>query len=276
MKHMKSRIAAVLFAAATTVCASQAITASAFEHTVNSQDYCEDAYNMGQAIKGWSRYMNYNAGETWEGTTMSGIVCGHGYATNSHFYQNQPLHGSVGFCRELAHAFFGTTTFMEHTVLGSTDLKPGDQIKIDLGSEHRWIFVVYVNGTTIDAYSLNDATNTIKRETFTRNSKWKLKLGTDKNYIMDYLVRPIKQYDANGDGIVTTADRDWVYNNIGKNQAQAGFSNKRWDIFMRALDNNDWQISYSDYYTIGFNPGVQNGLGRMTYDGSNCYYYVKM
>ena len=285
MKHMKSRIAAVLFAAVTTVCASQAITASAFEHTSTSQDYCEEPYNMSYATRNWNLYGNYCDGETWNKKIYSGVVCGSGFSTTTYSktYQGSQLQGSQAFCRMLAESYFGTTTFMEHIVYSGTALKLGDQIKIDCGNEHRTIFVTYINGNTIRGFSLNDSTHKIIHgtETFTR-SGWHLSSSNGKYYGMDYLTRPIKEYDANGDGIVTTADKNWIYNHIGKSQHECGFDNKRWDIFMHTLNNNNWQIEYSDYYTIGYNLAHLNGTnqtnntGRMTYDGSNYYYYVKM
>ncbi len=289
MKHMKARIAAMLFAAATTVCASQALSASAFSHTYSSQDYCEEPYNMSYSCRNWGLYGGYYNGQIWDGEVYSGVVCGHGYSqtTFSKTYQGSKLEKSAGFCRMLAESFFGTTTFMEHIVYYNTPLTIGDQVKIDYGNEHRTLFITSITGNTVRAYSLNENTGEIiTGEAFTRNG-WHLRSqSSNKNYGMDYLTRPIKEYDANGDGIISRDDADWIltnYNNGRVTQHDCGFDNKRWDILIHALQNeHTWKIEYSDYYTIGYNLGHLNGTnqpnntGRMTYDGSNSYYYVTM
>lgn len=308
MKNMKSRITAMMFAAAMTVCASQAITASAeqFYYDTQSQDWCELPQNMGYTVRGWSRFMGYNAGSKWinkNGTPkswVSGTVCGEGYENYAHTSLGQTLTGSVGFCRELADTFFGTKTYMEIEVWGDTPIKPGDQIKLGLGTANtRTIFVAYVNGLTFETYSL-DSNNTILRETFRRassNSYMLQKLNDSgavvSTFTMDYLNRPIKQGDANGDGVFDDADKEWIEDNIGNQPGQypknvntlMDSGTHRADIFARALwaDPQTWCINYSTYYTVGWNlyhkngqTGVHNDTGRMTWDGSSYFYYVKM
>lgn len=307
MKNMKSRITAMLFAAATTVCASQAITANAWEtfyYDTQSQDWCELPQNMGYTIRGWSRYMGYNAGNKWvnsNGTPkswVSGTVCGEGYENYAHTSNGQTLTGSVGFCRELADTFFGTKTYMEIEVWGNTPIKPGDQIKLGLGTSNtRTIFVSYINGLTFETYSL-DSSNTILRETFRRassNSYMLQKLNESGavvgTFTMDYLTRPIKEGDANGDGVFDAADKTWLEDNIGDQSWQYSKSvnslidpsTHRADIFARAVWANDYKVEYSAYYTIGWNlthkdgvTGATNDTGRMTFDGSGYFHYIKM
>ena len=291
MKNMKTRLAAAACAAISTVCSMQAISASAwqqFYYTTNTQTECDQPYFMGQAQKRWARDYGINGGSTWNPSNYnvtSGTICGEGYSryTQSTTNLGSPLYGSQAFCRFLAHSYFGTKTFMEKEIYGSTPIKQGDQIKIDKGNQTRTLFVIYVdniNPNTLDTFSL-DSSNHIQRETWERDGYY-LKQGSTK-WMMDFTLRPIKEGDVNGDGLFNTFDFLWLKNNVGrepseypKTLAQAGINSTyyRDDVFARAVWANDWKIEYSTYYTIGYNLNnpVSNNTGHMTGNHG----YVKM
>lgn len=286
MKNIKTRIAAAAFAAVTTVCGMQAISASAwqqFYYTTNKQEECDESYFMGQALKRWARDNGIYSGAYWNQNVASGVVCKEGYksTTYSNTYEGTNLTDSAAFARYLAHSYFGTKTYMEICVIGSTDFKIGDQVRIGQGSAARTIFITNVNGNQITAFSL-DNSHHITYDTYTRTSAWYLKQGNTSIYV-DYLTRPIKEGDVNGDGVFTTADLDWLKKKIGdqpyyypKSLDQLGMSgsNYRLDIFARAVWANDWKIEYSAYYTIGYNLNnpTPNNTGHMRGN----YGFVKM
>lgn len=274
MRNMKSRIAAMLLAATATVSAAQAIAASAsetFYYTTNTVNYCQDPYNMGQFIKGASRYNNISAGATWNKTITSGAVCGESYRRTTYSGNNTgtPLTGSQGLARELAESFFGTKTFMEKIIYGSTAIEPGDQIRIGTtrNGSQKTLFVAYVNGLKFDTYSLNNTTKKIERTTYKKKSSTSYYLqrlnasGTvvEDNIYMDFLIRPVKKYDINGDGTVNISDKQWLDNKIGDQynypkdiNALLNSSNYRTDIFARVVQGTDYYVPYSCYYALGF------------------------
>ena len=306
MKNMKTRIAAAACAAITAVCGMQAISASAYQnyfvHTVNSQDYCENAYNMGQAIKGWSRFGGINANSTWTGSATCGPICKKNFGKVSYSGNNNGtvLTKSQGLSMYLAQSFFGTTVFMEHITGSNTVYKPGDQVRIGSSTRNaaqKTIFITYVSGNTFDTYSINHSTNKIEcckyRKIAGSYRFQRLNAnGTvaEDNIYTDFLIRPIKQGDVNGDGIFSDDDQTWLNDHIGAMSnypkdanAVMNPSTKATELFIRAAfgDKQTWTIPYSAYYTIGYNlnhkdgvPGSHNDTGRMTWDGSNSYYYI--
>ena len=298
MKNMKTRIAAVLFAAATTVCASQAITANAFARGTNSQDWCEFEQNMGYTIRGWSRYCGINAGSYWNQNVTSGAICKTNFKKGSFSGQNNGtvLSGSQALCRFLANSFFGTQTYMEHIVYGNTKIQMGDQIRLGQtrSSSQKTLFVAYVTGNKFETYSLNNSTHIIERNTYRKkasNSFYLQRIDANGNVLedniyMDFLIRPIKEGDVNGDGTFTTADKTWLEQKIGSQPSAypknantiLNPSTYATEIFIRAaLGREDtWSIEYSTYYTIGRNLNLGGGCGRMVRDGNNDYYYVIM
>ena len=287
MKHIKTKIAAVCCAAIAAVSASQAITASAVGYN-RSQDYCENAYNMSYDMRGLSRYV-YPGGSAFNENVTCGAMCGKGYAneTISHNNLGTPLSGSEAWCRWLANNYFDTDIYMELPGGKNCNVKLGDQVRISGNNESdRSLFVTSISGSTFYATSL-DANNRV-----VYGEKYLLHNGalivqdnngnTVKTYSVNYIVRPIKKGDANGDGVFTVADKNWVNSHLYMNQSQCGFNNKRWDLLMKALMNEGgWRIEYSAYYTLGYNLAHMNGTnqtnntGRMTYDGAQYYDYVK-
>ena len=305
MKNMKTRIAAMLFAATTTVCAAQAITASAyvnhFVYTVISQDQAENAQYMGEVVRGWSRFGNINAGSTWTGSATCGPICKKNFGKGSYSGNNNGtvLTKSQGLSMHMAQSFFGTTVFMEHITGSNTVYKPGDQVRLGStrNAAQKTIFITYVNGNTFDTYSINHSTNKIECCKYRKKANsYKFQRlnanGTvaEDNIYTDFLIRPIKEGDVNGDGVFTDADRTWMNTNIGDvsnypkdANALMNPSTKATELFIRAAmgDKQTWTIPYSTYYTIGWNlghkdgqQGVYNDTGRMTWDGSGCFYYV--
>ena len=286
MKTMKSRIAAMLLAATATVSAAQAITASAWEtfyYTTVTQAYSQVPYNMGQTIKGWSRFSNINDGSYWNSYVTSGVMCSEGYnkTTYSNKSEGQRLYNSQGFCRLLAETFFGTKTYMEKIIYGSTAIEQGDQIRIGYrnSSDARTLFVAYVDGITYNTYTLDESTHTIKVERYRKtgtNTYYLRKLDSNGNptgpsLYMDYLTRPVKEYDVNGDGTVSTADTAWLTTNIGDVSNYPKDVNEllspstyRSDVFARVAHANDWKVEYSTFYTIGYDLGHGNA-GKFRY-----------
>ena len=287
MKHMKTRIAAVCCAAIAAVSATQAISASAVAYD-RSQDYCEDSYNMSYEMRGLSRYM-YPSGSTFSQNISCGPMCGKGYVQNTISNKNNgtPLSGSEAWCRYVADNYFATNVYMELPCNKYSSLKLGDQLRISRSGEaDRSLFVTSINGSEFYATSLNSSNKVVYGERYifhngaliVQNSAGQ----TVKTYNVNYITRPIKKGDANGDGVFTSADVDWVYNHLYMNQSQCGFNNKRWDLLMKAVFNeNGWRIEYSAYYTLGFNLNHMNGTnqinntGRMTFDGAQYFDYVK-
>lgn len=288
MKNIKTRIAAAAFAAVTTVCGMQALTASAdttFYYTTVTQEQGDEPGFMGQAQKRWARDNGIYSGSIWNKTVTSGAIIGEGYARGTRGSANQgtPLYGNQAFARYLAHSYFGTKTFMEKYISTYTEIKQGDQIRVYRGNQVCWLFVVYVNNVnnnTLDLFYL-DSSNQIVRTTWSR-SGWRLNDGTN-NWTMDYLIRPIKEGDMNGDGLFTTADQTWLQNHVGsqpnqypKTVAQAGVksSDYRDDAFASAAWAYDWQIPYSTYYKVGYN--LHNPDENTTGHMRGNYGYVKL
>ncbi len=275
MKSIKSRIAAAAVAATAVVSAAQAITASAWEtfyYTTVTQAYSQVPYNMGQFIKGASRYNNINNGASWNKTVTSGAVCRSGYYKTTYSGNNNgtQLTGSQALARELAEGYFGTKTFMEKIIYGSTAIEQGDQIRIGTSrsGSQKTLFVAYVNGLEIDTYSLNNTTKKIERTTYKKKSSSSYYLqrlnenGTvvEDNIYMDFLIRPVKEYDLNGDGVVNNSDKTWLKNKIGDQPSYYPVdvntllnpSTYSSEIFARVAHANEWKVEYSTYYTVGF------------------------
>lgn len=275
MKNIKSRIAAAALAATTVVTAAQAITASAsetFYYTTVSQAYSQVPYNMGQFIKGASRYCNINNGANWNKTVTSGAICREGYykTTYSNTNNGTVLNGSQALARELAEGYFGTKTFMEKIIYGNTAIEQGDQIRIGStrSGSQKTLFVAYIDGLKIDTYSLNNSTHKIERTTYKKKSSSSYYLqrlnanGTvvEDNIYMDFLIRPVKEYDLNGDGLVNNADKTWLGNNVGTQPSSypkdvnsiLNPSTYSTEIFARAARAYDWKVEYSAYYSIGY------------------------
>ena len=290
MKSIKSRIAAAAVAATAVVSAAQAITASAWEtfyYTTVTQAYSQVPYNMGQFIKGASMYNNINNGASWNKTITSGAVCAESYRRTTYSGNNTgtPLTGSQGLARELAEGFFGTKTFMEKIIYGSTAIEQGDQIRIGStrSGSQKTLFVAYIDGLKFDTYSLNNSTHKIERTTYKKKSSTSYYLqrlnasGTvvEDNIYMDFLIRPVKEYDLNGDGMVNNSDLTWLKNNIGDQptyypkdvNALKSANNYRPDIFARVAHANEYKIEYSTYYALGW---------ELNHNGIANFRYVKM
>lgn len=287
MKSIKSRIAAAAVAATAVVSAAQAITASAWEtfyYTTVTQAYSQVPYNMGQFIKGASRYNNINNGASWNKTVTSGAVCRSGYYKTTYSGNNNgtQLTGSQALARELAEGYFGTKTFMEKIIYGSTAIEQGDQIRIGTSrsGSQKTLFVAYVNGLEIDTYSLNNTTKKIERTTYKKKSSTSYYLQrlnasgavVEDNIYMDFLIRPVKEYDLNGDGVVDNSDTTWLKNKIGDQPSYYPVdvntllnpSTYSSEIFARVAHANEWKVEYSTYYTVGFNL-AQGTAGNFRY-----------
>ena len=290
MKSIKSRIAAAAVAATAVVSAAQAITASAWEtfyYTTVTQAYSQVPYNMGQFIKGVSLYNNINNGASWNKTVTSGAVCRSGYYKTTYSGNNNgtQLTGSQALARELAEGFFGTKTFMEKIIFSNTAIEQGDQIRIGStrNGSQKTLFVAYIDGLKIDTYSLNNSTHKIERTTYKKkssNSYYLQRLNAngavvEDNIYMDFLIRPVKEYDLNGDGVVNNSDTTWLKNKIGDQPSYYPVnvntllnpSTYSSEIFARAAHANEWKVEYSTYYTVGFD---------LAHGNAGDFRYVKM
>lgn len=254
MKKMRARAAAVLCAAITTVCGAQALSASAYSYTVNTQSYCENPMNMSHNVYLWSVY-NYEEGERFTAKPKSGLVLGYGFSSNptSGYYSGKTLTGSEAFARTLAEQHFGTTTFMEYGGGKNLSVRIGDQIHMFSGNSKKTVFLTSIGNYNYCA-EVDDATKQIHWGTrYILHNGAFIQVDDNgsiiKSYTVDYVLRPIKRGDANGDSFVNAADVSYIANNFGK--YANSFPGKRYDVMMAALDmNGNWQIDRTDADTV--------------------------
>lgn len=285
---MKFRIASAVMAAITAVCAAQAtaISASAASgatYTSVSQETCESASYMNRKVSQWRYSGAYreNALWTWYNTAYCGRVFGSGFTSNiSGNTVGQVLHSDEGLVRNLAVDYFGTEVFMEHYP-NARYFTPqlGDQYKISNGSYSKTVFV----------YQLPSSSNNYKLKTvevidgFIKYDRQYQLGGTylyrnNETWHIEYMTRPIKQGDANGDGQVlaqntyssSTSDLDKINGGIPTSLSYYG---KRAFIAAASL-NNDRNVDVTDYRILLYNQ-LQNNYfvndGRM----HGNWYYVK-
>ena len=103
---------------------------------------------------------------------------------------------------------------------------------------------------------------------YKRLSNYKLKRVSDGQiFDIQYVARPIKEGDANGDGIVNGSDASWIEQQINQGNAGAYITGCNRDILLAAADlNGDWWLETSDADEIRAN---MNADGYMS--GNYCY-----
>lgn len=289
MKHIKSRIAAILCAATTTICAAQAISASAFSAPTMSPVGQSLAWNFTTYYPQWFVERNTNSqynyglkpGKYWNGGDAFSCTSNPYAAANSapvglmtgvHYSYNYPaqgattLTGSKGFARTLAAMYFQTNAFMRGAG-ADINFAPqfGDQIMLrktvnGSNQDYRAIFIYGMDNhyNYLYAYCDQNDHNKIHWDGVgaMHNGVW---LDGSNNDIcsIQYVDRPILMGDVNGDGKVTDADfnfvRDFLYGEFidYSGTVNAAFVNAVADT------NGDGQINWTDYTTIGQN---ENGL----------------
>ncbi len=278
MKLRRFKAAAVAMAAITTVCAGQAITASAFEYTTATQAQCETQSRMNTFVNKWKYTGSFRAGSSFYNNSsyISGVVVGPAFSstTISRTYGYNPIYGGRALARMLAEDYFGTRNFVENYCNGKF-YKPmlGDQLHLVNGNQEKTVLVTKTTGTIEVVEVVNqriqyNVTYQNCNGTFVKNNV---------GWNCDYVTRPIKQGDANADGLVQcynyyvwSNDLDTI--NSYSSQIPGGV---REDVLKAACSlNNDWDIDYVDYSMLLNNQAVPNGWntnGRM----SGNFGYVK-
>lgn len=275
MKHIRTRIAAAVIAAAAAACTLQAVTASAYvsNHanwlTGQTQESTEFPMNFSHSLYYLQRSYS-NAGiNTYTDTVHSGLVLGPGYstATISGKHQGSALTGTLAWARYLANCFYGQDTVYTEQPASRyaylSDIKPGDQIVMSHNGSQYAVFVTSVGTDAIICSELWGSAIMWNIE-FTRTSNNKLKRtfgGVE--FKIDYIVRPVKEGDANGDSVVDFSDVVWISNHLNSTPASGTDYITQ---YMAADLNGNWMIDADDCIEVYNNAGY----GRMNGD----YRYV--
>ena len=269
MKRTTTKAAATLCAALTAVCGMQAITASATTdaHPVsgNTQDSTEFGMNFSHNLYFWSVY-NYPQGTQWSQTVRQGKVFGPGYSTTnlSGIAEGTALPASLAWARFLANGNYGSenlyyTEQPASIVDDTTQAKNGDQIVMTSNSGQK--HAIFVTSVYSD-YSLSAS------ELVNGRVQWgsgyvkfgynKLRRTSDGTvFTVNYVVRPVKEGDANGDSVVDSSDVTWLSNHYNA----YSFPGADYNVQMAAADiDGDWQITWRDAFGVLMN----NSDGRMT------------
>lgn len=271
MKHIRNRIAAAIIAAAAAACTMQAVTASAYvsNHahwlTGQTQESTEYGANFAHSLYYLQRSYNNAGVNTYTDTVTSGVVFGPGYSTTtiSGKHEGSVLTGTLAWARYLGHCFYGQdTVFTEQPASrysSISDIKQGDQIVISTSGRQYAVFVTSVGDSSIYVSELwGDAIMWGIEFTRTSNNKLKRTYG-GVTFNIDYIVRPAKEGDANGDSIVDFMDVVWIANNIGGSVA----SGVDYNTQMVAADlNGNWTFDQDDVLAVYNNAGY----GRMNGD----------
>ena len=276
MKHVLTKAAAAFCAAATAVCAMQAVTASAInsQHptTGNTQASCEEPRNMGHNCYYWSVY-NYPANTAWDQTVISGKVFGPGYSTTtiSGNTQGTPLNGAVAWARKLACEHFGSanTIFTEQPASYANCLpamKLGDQIVLTRNGQTHAVFVTGINfGNGNDSVTVSELVGGVIKYgvTYTVPVDGQLRRSSNgQTYNISYVVRPVKEGDANGDSSVDIMDVDFILSHTGV----YNFPGSDYNTVMGACDlDGDWSISWQDAMAVYMNMNCGKLDGNYSY-----------
>lgn len=268
MKHTKLRIAAAAMSAITMACASQAITASAFQYTGTPQYACEQNSTMGNYVSMW-KGTTYKTNSTW-GTRYftNGVVVGGGFtaANLEGSYEGQHITGDKGLCRSMARDYFGTSIFMQISPNARYHVaRLGDQVTMTRNGVTKTVFVTYCNSPSLKVVELKNGKITYDNAYYYAGNTM---MKGNETWTVDYVTRPIKQGDANGDGFVY-AERYADY--YGDLEAIANYANNgvpagvRYDVLMAAASlDGDWQITAADHRILMYN--------LLTFNGSSYYY----
>lgn len=273
MKSIKTKIAAAALAAITTVCSAQAISASAYQYTPNTQRYLQTQSTMNSKITTWKNL--YPAGSTFTTTNdrvYSGKITNVGFETVTPSQEGQELLGTQAYARKLAVNYFGTSIFMSLQTGKEFNPEIGDQVKLWDPDTHRsrWIFITRKSGG-IQATELDQFTNKVKwNVNYTvGNGSMDCTSENGKHYIVYACYRPIKQGDVNGDGRVTTYDIQWLEGYVSGFYSTSG---KDYNLLMAASDfNTSWTLTTSDRNTLFNNLCYSDYSLRPTYDNSTMY-----
>ena len=277
MKHIRTRIAAAVIAAAAAACTMQAVTASAYvsNHahwlTGQTQESTEYGANFAHSLYYLQRSLN-NAGiNTFTDSVQTGLVLGPGYTTAnlSGIQSGTSLSGSLAWARYLGNCFYGNQTVYTEQPASRysslSDIKQGDQIVMtsSSGQQHAIFITSVYNDYSLNASELVNGcvqwgSGYVK---FGYNKLRRISDGTV--FTVDYVVRPVKEGDANGDSVVDSADFTWLSNHYNA----YSFPGADYNATMAAADiDGDWQITWRDAMGVLMN----NSDGRMTGNYSYC------
>ena len=274
MKSAKLKIVAVAMAAISSFGAAQAISASAFTYTLNSQYTMELQSTMNTRVARWkssSWGTRFLPNKTWTEHVTSGTIVGGYYDSYipGGYWFGQDLTGGKSFVRALAEDYFGTTIFMVFGG-GSKEFAPriGDQICISRNGETRYLFIT---NTTNGIKAAELVGGKIKYDRSYGVNNGAMTFNGNRWTVNNYL-RPIKQGDANGDSYVY---KNSYHNFSGDKDAFASYAKYgvpgNWgNVITAALTmNNDEFVTQTDYNTWS------NNLGNTTYGRMNgSYGYV--
>lgn len=282
MKNVKLKVIASLMAAVTTVCASQSLSASAYQRTSTYQYLCETS-DMPLALYAWRYNSNgYRGGKfrenaSWNQTVTSGLVFGPGYTwtTISGKYEGQQLTGSQALARAMAESYFDTKIFMEHYCDGRFYQETlGDQLTLtNSNGVSRTLFVIG-NGKFVELQNGKIKYNVTAGWA---NGGYYFNNNYNDMWYCSYVTRPIKVGDANGDGVVANDDYYNTFNDVSAlSECAVGNypSGACQQAIIAACDfNGDGRLSMPDAYYLAADMNIEctpNHTGR-TYS----YGYVK-
>ncbi|HAG12307.1 MAG TPA: hypothetical protein DCG49_00415 [Ruminococcus sp.] len=262
MKHIKTKIAAIACAAISTVCAAQGITASAaITHTSMTQYAVERGYSSSDFLHYMAnkfpsgKYWNSGNADTYTSTYNSnkttyvpvGPVCDPGFKTTNVFNaptQNTQLTKSAAFARKCAMELFGTTVYMRTGSHKNFSANVGDQITYTDGNKKHTVFVTRKDGGTLSFAEVQDnagckisysGTGFFHNGALVRNNV---------GYTVNYVERPIKVGDVNGDTVVDGADSSALTAIIN---GTFDYTGKNYNMLRAAGDvNRDWTMNAAD------------------------------
>ena len=273
MKLRKSKIAAAAMAAVTAISAAQAITASAFSYTTVPQRTCESYSYVNNITTYLSGCNGTKANTTWSGSVTWGPTCKTGFQGGSYSNIGEGTSVSSGkaFARKVAKEVYGTTSYMEMKEVTNTSAynyfryipRIGDQVTVKNGSTEKTIFISNVTNGTIKACEVDEGGKIRYNKSYTYRSSNKTFTYNGKAWTFQYVARPVKEGDANGDSYVSLDGDTFTYTsysgsvtfNCKADGAEMSYimnhgcrSGEQYNWLCAAADwNNDWQIDGRDY-----------------------------
>ena len=296
MKFTKIKAAALVMAAATAFCAGQAMTASAagnaFQYTSVTQTQAESQTRMNTVKSAWKNNgwngVKFKANTSWNQSATLGVTVGPGFSstTLTGNQQGSTIYGSAALARKMAESYFDTTIFMECYANGKYYRETlGDQLILTnpAGTQTRTVFVTQVSG----GMKVTELQNgKIKYDIPVSNSCGTIIFNNNDPWIATYVIRPIKQGDANGDGVVLCHTNYYVwgndrtqlgdYCNSNGNYTNNFTNNPRTDVLVAACTfDHDWSLNYYDYDVLTNDQSDGYGDYTYTYRMNGNFGYVK-
>lgn len=227
MKLRKTKIAAAAMAAITAISAAQAITASAatytsvptrtcegYEYVNNITTYLSGCYGTKANVK-WNSYSFETRKEIWGQTCKTGFQKGN-YSGLGH---GANVSDGKAFARKVARYVYNTSNFMEMKEVTSSSAynyfryipRIGDQVTVKYGSTLKTIFITKVTNGTIRACEVDENGYIRYNKTYSYKVSNKSFNNSGKAWYFQYVARPIKAGDANGDSYVSLDGDSFFY-----------------------------------------------------------------